>query len=75
MGKALPPSAISGKIKAPTLRRNAEKADMKALKEENIRLRELVTQLSELVIKNIVAHIEDGREEADQSRDHTARNL
>lgn len=34
--------------------------DMRTLEEENARLRELVTQLSEIVIKNIVDAIEDG---------------
>jgi len=36
------------------------KTDLQALEEENARLRELVTQLSEIVIKNIVETIEDG---------------
>jgi hypothetical protein len=74
MGKALPPSASSRKIKAPSFGRH-EKPEMQALKEENTRLRELVTQLSELVIKNIVADLEEGGEEADRSPDQAARNL
>lgn len=36
------------------LQPNAENPDVEALQEENARLRELVTQLSELVIKNII---------------------
>jgi hypothetical protein len=40
------------------LRSNTENLDIRALKEENARLRELVTQLSELVIKNIVDNID-----------------
>jgi hypothetical protein len=36
------------------LQSNAEIPDVEALKDENARLRELVIQLSELVIKNIV---------------------
>ncbi len=61
MGKVLPKSAIgTGKIKAAPLRQYIEKPDIQALEEENARLRELVTQLSEIVIKNIVDNIEDG---------------
>jgi hypothetical protein len=54
MAKALRP-----KCKPVSLRSNAENPDVQALKEENVRLRELVTQLSELVIRNIVDNIEN----------------
>lgn len=61
MGKALPKSAIgTRKIKTAPLRPYIEKPDIQALEEENARLRELVTQLSEIVIKNIVDNIDDG---------------
>jgi hypothetical protein len=60
MGKALPKSAIDGKTKPATLRRHIEKPDMAALEDENARLRKLVIELSEIVIKNIVDTIEDG---------------
>jgi hypothetical protein len=49
MAKALAP-----KSKSISLRSNVENPDVQALKDENARLRELVIQLSELVIKNIV---------------------
>jgi hypothetical protein len=49
MAKALAP-----KSKPISLRSNTKIPDVQALKDENARLRELVTQLSELVIKNIV---------------------
>ena len=60
MGKTLPKSALDRKTKPATLRRHIEKPDLQALEEENARLRELVSQLSEIVIKNIVDTIEDG---------------
>jgi hypothetical protein len=60
MGKDFPPSAISRKSKSAPFRRNAEKPDLQALQEENVRLRELVTELSALVIKNIIDTVEDG---------------
>lgn len=61
MGKAFPKSAIgTRKIKPAPLRQYIEKPDIQALEKENARLRELVTQLSEIVIKNIVDNIEDG---------------
>jgi hypothetical protein len=59
MGKTLPKSALDRKTKPATLRQHIEKPDMQALEEENARLRELVSQLSEIVIKNIVDTIED----------------
>jgi hypothetical protein len=60
MGKALPKSALDRKTKPAPFRQHIEKPEMQALEEENARLRELVTQLSEIVIKNIVDNIEDG---------------
>ncbi len=60
MGKALPKSDLVRKTKAAPFREHMGKSDIKALEEENARLRELVTQLSEIVIKNIVDNIEDG---------------
>jgi hypothetical protein len=61
MGKVLPKSAIgASKIKPSSFRQYIEKSDIRALEEENARLRELVTELSEIVIKNIVDKIEDG---------------
>jgi hypothetical protein len=61
MGKALPKSAVSTrKIKPAPFRQYIEKPDIQALEEENAKLRELVTELSEIVIKNIVDNIEDG---------------
>ena len=59
MGKTLPKSALDRKTKPATLRPHIEKPDLQALEEENARLRELVSQLSEIVIKNIVDTIED----------------
>jgi hypothetical protein len=58
MGKALPPSA-SGK-KAEKQLRSDEDPEVYALKEENARLRELVAQLSELIIKGIIDKVEQG---------------
>jgi hypothetical protein len=46
--------ALWTKRKLAPLQSNTEIPDVQALKDENARLRELVTQLSELVIKNIV---------------------
>jgi hypothetical protein len=46
--------ALGSKSKPTPLQSNTENPDVQALKDENARLRELVTQLSELVIKNIV---------------------
>lgn len=62
MGKALPKSAIgtTRKIKSAPFRQYIGKPDIEALEEENAKLRELVTQLSEIVIKNIIDDIEDG---------------
>jgi hypothetical protein len=60
MGKALPRNVISGKSRLAPIRRNEEKSEMQALQEENTRLRELVTELSALVIKGIIGTIEDG---------------
>jgi hypothetical protein len=54
MAKALGPNR-----KLAPLQSNTEIPDVQALKEENARLRELVTQLSELVIKNIVDDFEN----------------
>jgi hypothetical protein len=51
--------ALRTRSRPVSLRSNAEHPDVQALKEENARLRELVTQLSELVIKNIVDDIEN----------------
>lgn len=64
MGKALPKSAIGRKTKPAPIQQSMEKPDIQApdiqaLKDENARLREFVTQLSEIVIKNIVDNIED----------------
>lgn len=69
MGKALPKSAIGRKTKPAPIQQSMEKSDIQApdiqapdiqaLKDENARLREFVTQLSEIVIKNIVDNIED----------------
>jgi hypothetical protein len=59
MGKALPQHSTSERRTEPSFWRNDESPDIKALREENARLRELVAQLSELVIKNIVDTIED----------------
>lgn len=59
MVKALPPNVLGGKGQLKALR-SSEKPEVHALKEENARLRELVIQLSELVIKNIIDKIEDG---------------
>jgi len=60
MGKALPKSELVRKTKPARFREQIGKSDIQALEEENARLRELVTQLSEIVIKNIVDNIEDG---------------
>jgi len=60
MGKALPKSALGRKTRPATFRQHIEKPDIQALEEENARLRELVIELSEIVIKNIVDNIEDG---------------
>jgi hypothetical protein len=38
------------------LRRDNEQADVSALVEENAQLRELVIQLSKLVVRNVVNH-------------------
>ena len=59
MGKALPKSDLGRKSKPALIGRHMEKLDVQALEEENARLRELVTELSEIVIKNIVDKIED----------------
>lgn len=59
MGKAVPKSAISRKTKSALSRQQSQKPDIAALEEENARLRQLVTQLSEMVIKNIVDTIDD----------------
>jgi hypothetical protein len=50
--------ALRQKSKPLPLQSNAESPDVDALKDENARLRELVIQLSELVIKNIIDDIE-----------------
>jgi len=60
MGKALPKATLDRKTKPVPLRQNIEKPEIQALEEENARLRELVIELSEIVIKNIVDNIEDG---------------
>jgi hypothetical protein len=60
MGKALPKSAMNRQAKPASFRQAIEKPDAQALEEENTRLRELVTRLSEIVIKNIVDTMEDG---------------
>jgi hypothetical protein len=65
MGKALPKSDLSRKTKPAPIRQHMEKPDITVLKEENARLRELVTELSEIVIKNIVDKIEADRIEDD----------
>jgi hypothetical protein len=44
------------KAKLPTLSRNPEKLDTQALRQENAQLRELVVQLSKIVIKVVVEH-------------------
>jgi len=55
MGKVLPKSALGRrKIKSAPFRQHSEKPDIQALEAENARLRELVTALSEIVMKNIV---------------------
>ena len=60
MGRSLPKCDLRRKIGPASPRRAMVKTDLQALEEENARLRELVTQLSEIVIKNIVETIEDG---------------
>jgi hypothetical protein len=60
MGKTLPKSDLGRKTRPAPLRQNIQKSDIQALEEENARLRELVIELSEIVIKNIVDSIEDG---------------
>ena len=60
MGKAISKSNLTRKTKPASFRQNIERYDIQSLEEENARLRELVTQLSEIVIKNIVDTIEDG---------------
>jgi hypothetical protein len=64
MGKALPPNVLGGKGQLKALRSNVN-PEVHALKQENARLRELVIQLSELVIKNIIDNIEDGCDPAE----------
>jgi hypothetical protein len=58
MGQAPPPSPRHNEHngKHPPLRRDIDEADIHALIEENSQLRELVIQLSKLVVKNVVSH-------------------
>lgn len=60
MRKALPQHSTPEQRTQPSFWRNEESSDIKALREENARLRKLVAELSELLIKNIVDKIETG---------------
>ena len=52
------PTARRDESKAdlPALPRNSEKLDTQTLKQENAQLRELVVQLSKIVVKVVVDH-------------------
>jgi len=58
MGEVVHPTARRDESKAdpPALPRNSEKPDTKALRQENAQLRELVVQLSKIVVKVVVDH-------------------
>lgn len=54
MGKAPLPPRFKQEAKSPRLERSEQEPNLQALIKENAHLREVVTQLSELIIKNIV---------------------
>lgn len=60
MGKTLPQHSTRELRTPPSFWRNEESSDIKALREENAQLRKLVTELSELLIKNVVDKIGAG---------------
>jgi hypothetical protein len=56
MAQPPPPRHREQNGNPPPLQRDIEEADVHALIEENAELRELVIQLSKLVIKNVMDH-------------------
>jgi len=58
MGDVVHPTARNDESKAdlPAQPRNSEKLDTQTLKQENAQLRELVLQLSKIVVKVVVDH-------------------
>jgi len=58
MGEVVHPTARRDESKAdlPALPRNSEKPDTQTLQQENAQLRELVVQLSKIVVKVVVDH-------------------
>jgi hypothetical protein len=58
MGDVVHPTARRDESKAdlPTLPRNSEKLNTQALQQQNAQLRELVVQLSKIVVKVVVDH-------------------
>ena len=60
MGKSLPQHSTREQRTPPSFWQNEESSDIKVLREENAQLRKLVTELSELLIKNIVDKIGPG---------------
>lgn len=58
-GRPSLPNAVSAKGAVESLRPGAERPEVHALQEENARLRVLVTQLSELIIKNSIETLHD----------------
>ena len=54
MGSTRPPPGTQDRHPRPAAHRYDEHTDVQALLEENAQLRELVIQLSKLVIKNVV---------------------
>jgi hypothetical protein len=58
MGEVVHPTARRDESKAdlPALPRNSEKLDTQALQQQNAQLRELVVELSKIVVKIVVDH-------------------